>query len=159
MKNLAMIACISKDGGLGLNNDLLWHIPGDMKFFRQTTSGHPVIMGGKTFRSIGKPLPGRENVVLSRSRPDVEDVIWMKDLAELKDYLRRNDDLKFIIGGASLYQEFLPEAETIYLTEVDAIKPASVYFPEFQKDDFQVEVLVSGELEGVNYQIKKYQRR
>lgn len=159
MKNLAMIACVSKDGGLGLNNDLLWHIPGDMKFFRQTTSGHPVIMGGKTFRSIGKPLPGRENVVLSRSRPDVEDVIWMKDLAELKDYLRRNDDLKFIIGGASLYQEFLPEAETIYLTEVDAIKPASVYFPEFQKDDFQVEVLASGEFEGVNYQIKKYQRR
>lgn len=159
MKNLAMIACVSKDGGLGLNNDLLWHIPGDMKFFRQTTSGHPVIMGGKTFRSIGRPLPGRENVVLSRSRPDVEGVIWMKDLAELKDYLRRNDDLKFIIGGASLYQEFLPETETIYLTEVDAIKPASVYFPEFQKDDFQVEVLAGGEFEGANYQIKKYQRK
>lgn len=159
MKNLAMIACISKDGGLGNGNDLLWRFAEDQKFFRQITMGHPVIMGGKTYRSIGRPLPKRENVVLSRSQPDDDGVVWVKNLEELSEYISRNDDLKFIIGGASLYERFLPEAEVLYLTEVDAVKPADVFFPKFDCDGYAEEVLQSGKFDGVGYQIKKYQRK
>lgn len=159
MKHLAMIACISKDGGLGKGNDLLWRFPADQKFFRQTTMGHPVIMGSKTFQSIGKALPGRENVVLSRSQPEDESVVWVEDRADLDEYIQKNDDLKFIIGGASLYEQFLPEAEVIYLTEVDAVKPADVYFPKFERSSYTVETLSSGEFDGVSYVMKKYQKK
>ncbi len=159
MKNLAMIACISRDGGLGQHNDLLWHIPADMKFFRQTTKGHPIIMGGKTFKSIGKVLPDRENVVLSRSRPEDKNVVWVKNMTELNAYIEKDDSLKFIIGGASLYEQFLDEAEVIYLTEVNATKPAEVYFPKFQQGDFSIEILDHGIFEDTTYEIKKYQRK
>lgn len=159
MKNLAMIACISKDRGLGKGNDLLWRFSDDMKFFRETTMGHPVIMGGKTYKSIGRPLPKRENVVLSRSQPEGEGVVWVKNRAELDEYIRKDDNLKFIIGGASLYEQFLPEVETIYLTEVDAVKLADVYFPQFEHDDYVEEVLRSGECDGISYVMKKYQKK
>ena len=68
MQNLSMITAVSSDLGLGKDNELLWRFPADQKFFRQTTLGHPVVMGGNTYRSIGKPLPGRENIVLSRQK-------------------------------------------------------------------------------------------
>lgn len=159
MRNLAMIACISKDGGLGKGNDLLWRFPEDQKFFRETTTGHPVIMGGNTFRSIGKVLPGRENVVLSHSRPEGDGVVWMKSREELDEYLRKDDRLKFIIGGASLYEQFLAEAEVIYLTEVAAVKPADVYFPQFEHSAYTENILQSGEYDGVSYTMKVYRRK
>ncbi len=159
MKNLAMIACISRDCGLGNAGELLWHIPADMKFFRETTMGHPVIMGGKTYRSIGKPLPGRENVVLSRSEPEGGGAVWIKSLDELHDYIQKDNQLKFIIGGASLYEHFLPEADILYLTDVDAVKPADVYFPNFDLFTYDITDLTSGEADGVRYVIRKYQRR
>ncbi len=159
MKNLAMIACVSKDGGLGKGNELLWHISEDMKFFRETTAGHPIIMGGKTFRSIGRVLPGRENVVMSRSCPEGDGVVWMKSREELDQYIQKDDTLKFVIGGASLYEQFLPEAEIIYLTEVDAVKPADVYFPQFDHDQYTEEILGNGEYDGVEYIMKVYRKK
>lgn len=159
MKNLAIIACVSQDLGLGLAEELLWHIPEDMAFFKQTTIGKTVVMGRKTFASIGKPLPGRQNVVLSRSPVDNSDVKWCKSKQELDEYLQSLSEQKFIIGGASLYQMYLPEAEIIYLTEVDSIKPADTYFPEFDKSKFERTVLQTGESDGAKYEIVQYERK
>lgn len=155
MKNLCMIACVSKDGGLGKDGELLWHIPEDMKFFRETTRGSMVIMGRKTFESIGKALPGRENVVLSSRKGEAEDVTWCTR-EELEKILRETTGQKFVIGGASLYAMFLPAAEKIYLTEVEGAKPADTWFPEFAKAEWQRKVLQSGEHDGVKYEMVEY---
>ncbi len=159
MKNLAMIACIGRDGGLGKGNDLLWRFPEDQKFFRDTTMGSSIVMGGKTFASIGRALPGRENIVLSRSEITNDDVKVFHDKAKLDEYLDSLPGKKFIIGGASLYEMYLPEAEIIYLTEVDANKPADVFFPRLNRQQYVAEVLQAGETNGVKYQIIKYTRK
>lgn len=159
MKSLAMIACVSRDGGLGMQGELLWRIPEDQKFFRITTMGSPIVMGGTTFASIGRALPGRENIVLSRHGGDDPAVKWFSDQAKLDEYLDQIAGKKFIIGGASIYRLFLPLAEELILTEVDAVKPADVFFPEFQRDDYDVEVLQTGTHEGVNYRMVKYTRK
>lgn len=159
MQNISMIACVSRDGGLGNQGELLWHIPEDMQFFRQTTTGHTVVMGGTTYRSIGQPLPGRQNVVLSREPIEHPDVIWLKNRTELDRFLAGQTTETFIIGGASLYRMFIDQAKRLYLTEVDGEKPADVFFPEFNHEDFTVQVLQEGQLDDINYQVKLYQRR
>lgn len=158
MKTLSMIACVSRDRGIGYQCNLLWQIPEDMQFFRQTTIHHPVVMGGATYRSIGRPLPKRQNIVLSRRPVTGEGIIWAKDLATLERLLEQEDGEVFIIGGASLYQQFIDRANRIYLTEVDAEKPADTFFPEFNHEDFAAEVLKAGDYDGISYQIKLYRR-
>lgn len=158
MKDLYMIACISKDGGLGKGGELLWHIPEDMKFFRETTKGNMVIMGRKTFDSIGRALPGRRNIVLSSRKGENADVEW-HTREELEEALKTTSGKKFIIGGASLYEMFLPEAEKLYLTEVDSVKSADIIFPQFEKSEWQREVLQNGEYDGIKYEIVEYTRR
>ena len=159
MKKLAMIACVSRDGGLGKDNGLLWRFPEDQKFFRDTTMGASVVMGSNTFLSIGRALPGRENIVLSRDELNAEGAKVFHDKAELDKYLVANSEPKFIIGGASLYKMYLPEAETLYLTEVDAEKPADVFFPDFDRADYEAEVLQTGETDGTKYRMVKYIRK
>lgn len=156
MKNLAMIACVSRDGGLGKGNDLLWRFAADQKFFRDTTMGCVVVMGSKTFTSIGHALPGRKNIVLSKENLSAPDITVFHSKVELDHFLASTDEQKFIIGGASLYNMYLSEAETIYLTEIDAEKPADVFFPDFDHTKYHAEVLQSGETEGVGYRIVKY---
>lgn len=158
MKDLAIIACISQDRGLGKAGKLLWNLKPDMQFFRQTTLGHPVVMGGKTYRSIGQPLPGRENIVLTRE-PEIPGVRVFHDKIALDEFLEQIPGPKFIIGGAALYSDYLGRADTLYLTEVQATKPADVYFPEFQPSDFDREVLSQNEAGGIKFEIVKYQRR
>lgn len=159
MKNLAMIACVGQDGGLGKDNDLLWRFPEDQKFFRQTTTGSIVVMGSKTFASIGRALPGRENIVLSRHEVAQDGVKTFSNKPELDQYLAQAAGQKFIIGGASLYEAYLSEAETIYLTEVEAKKPADVFFPDFDRSAYKTEVLQTGEVEGVKYRMIKYSKK
>lgn len=159
MKGLSMIACISRDRGLGYQGGLLWSLPEDMRFFKQTTMGHPVVMGSKTFRSIGRPLPGRQNIVLSRGELDGVRVIHNKD--ELDKYLDGLDGEKFIIGGASLYDMYLGDAEVLYLTEVEGEKPADTFFPAFNKADYRREVLKTckNDLDLTEFNIVKYTKR
>lgn len=158
MKDLYMIACVSKDGGLGKDGGLLWHIPEDMKFFRETTKGSTVIMGRKTFESIGRALPGRRNIVLSSRKGESADVEWCTR-EELEDTLKTVSGKKFVIGGASLYEMFLPEAEKIYLTEVNDMKPADTMFPEFDKSKWHREIIQDSEYDGIKYEIVEYTRR
>ncbi len=158
MKDLSMIACVSQDGGLGNRGELLWHIPEDMKFFRETTRGSAVIMGRKTFESIGRALPGRKNIVLSSKKGEAGDVEWCTR-AELEQVLSDLPGKKFIIGGASLYEMFLPVAESLYLTEVAASQPADTYFPKFDRETYTKENIQVGEYDGIRYQITKYTKK
>lgn len=132
-----IIAAVAKNGVIGKNNQLPWHLPDDLKHFKQLTEGHMVIMGRKTFESIGKPLPKRLNIVITRQKnyqkPGVVTAANLTDaLTQAPDYQKI-----FIIGGASLYQMALPLAERFYLTEVLADVAGDAYFPEWQREDWE----------------------
>ncbi len=160
MKNLAMIACVSADRGIGQDNQLLWRLKPDMQFFRQTTQGHTVIMGRKTFESLGRPLPQRKNIVLSHQKIDSEGVTVLNSDRELRDYINQHpEETIFIIGGAKLYEMFCNDVHEIYLTEVQASKPADTFFPEFDKSKFDRRILESQDVDGVRFDIIKYTRR
>ncbi|HEU0085617.1 MAG TPA: dihydrofolate reductase [Candidatus Paceibacterota bacterium] len=136
---LSMIAAIGKNKELGKGNTLLWDLPLDMKHFRSTTSGHPVIMGQRTFESIGRPLPKRRNIILTRDReyhPDGTEIAHsIEEAIALLDASEEN----FVVGGGQIYTQFLEKADRLYLTEVDADFPdADAFFPEFIKDEWKV---------------------
>lgn len=158
MAQITMIACVSRDRGLGKDGKLIWQIPEDMKFFKKMTTGHIVVMGHGTYTSIGRPLPERENVVLSHSAVD-GGVKWVHSQAELEEYLSKVKGEVFIIGGASLYEMFLSKCQKIYLTEVNDVRPADVYFPKFDFKEFDCHVLQGGFYEGHNYDIVEYTRK
>jgi len=122
---VSMIAAVGRNRELGLGNGLLWHIPEDLKRFKALTLGHPVIMGRKTFESIGKPLPGRTNLVVSRSALSLEDA-----LAQAK---KLDKEEVFIIGGVQIYEQALPYADRLYLTLIEDTKEADAFFPEYEK--------------------------
>jgi dihydrofolate reductase len=126
---LSIIVAVAQNRAIGKDNRLLWHISEDLRYFKQITSGHTVIMGRKTFESIGKPLPDRINIVVSRTMSPPENARVAADLnAALATC--RNEAEVFIIGGGSLYREALPVARRLYVTEVHASYEADTFFPE-----------------------------
>lgn len=131
---ISMIAAVGKNRELGKANQLLWHIPEDLKHFKEKTLSHAVIMGQKTFDSIGKPLPDRLNIVLSNDPSFKADGIAIASSIDdaitiASDY---SDEI-FIIGGGSIYAQFIDKADKLYLTLVDAEFEADVFFPEYKK--------------------------
>lgn len=143
--NISIIAAIGKNLELGKSNDLIWHFKDDMKFFKQTTIGNTVIMGRKTFESLPKPLADRQNIVITNNKnytAEGAEVVFSLD--EALDACK-NENI-FIIGGGKIYKEFLPRASKLYLTEInDACDDADTYFPEFDKSEYDREVLASYE--------------
>ena len=129
---ISLIAAVGKNNELGKNNTLLWKLPADMQFFIKKTSGHPVIMGRKTFESIGKALPNRKNVVITRDktylRPGVDIVHSLEDALAL---FKNQDEEVFMIGGAEIYKQAMPIADRLYVTHINAEdKAADAFFPE-----------------------------
>ena len=125
-----------KEWGIGKGNDMMFSLPKDMKFFRETTMGHTVVMGGNTLRSFpnGKPRKNRTNIVISRGQVR-DDCVIVRDSAELKKELlnRKNEDI-YIIGGGVIYKELLPYCEEVFVTKVDAIGGAEVFFPNLDEN-------------------------
>ena len=117
---LTMIAAIGKNNELGKDNKLLWHLPQDMKFFREQTKGHTIIMGRKTFESLPGLLPHRHHIVISRSHPDLPKEVEIFDSPDafVEAYQDTEEEI-FVIGGAMIYKEFLPCAYRLLLTEID----------------------------------------
>lgn len=154
---ISIIAAVGKNLELGKDNGLVFNIKEDMKFFKETTTGHPVIMGYKTFMSIGKPLKNRENFVATFSSDGLpEDVTPVTDLhAFLKEHQDSEEEL-FVIGGATIYRESLPYANNLYLTEIDASTEADVFFPKFDKSKYTREVLKEGKENDLTYSFVKY---
>ena len=136
---ISVIAAISENRAIGKNNQLLFRIPEDLKRFKTITSGHPVIMGRKTFESIGQPLPGRTNIVVTHDRNfHAQGLIVVHSLQEAikSAFAKATADKKeiFIIGGASIYAQALPFADKLYLTLVNQEYPeADAFFPDYSE--------------------------
>ena len=137
-----IIAAVAEDGAIGKNNGLLWHLPEDLKYFKATTMGCPVIMGRRTFESIGRALPGRLNIVVSGTlHTQDENLTVVSGLDEAFEAAREDcRDRCFIIGGAQLYAEALPEADRLYITRIHAAAPdADRFFPVIEKSVWSLE--------------------
>ena len=159
--NINLIAAIGKNNELGINGDLIWKLPSDMKFFKNTTMGHPIVMGRKTFESLPKVLPGRKNIVISRNTDILNNEIELyKSIRDfLVAYNNFNDEI-FVIGGASIYQQFIDTATKMYLTEIDEVEPnADVFFPRFEKDEWNREQLSELEEQNIKYRHVLYKRK
>lgn len=132
---VSVIAALGKNRALGKGNDLLWKIPDDLRRFKRLTLGHPVVMGRKTFESIGKPLPGRTNIVVTRNEAWAQEgvpVARSLDEALAKARAAEGGEETFIIGGAQIYAQALPLADKLYLTLIDDEKDADAFFPEYE---------------------------
>jgi dihydrofolate reductase len=128
---ISIIVAIAENMAIGKNNDLLWHIPADLKRFKQITSGHPVIMGKKTWESLPRrPLPNRRNIVITDNPGEQIEGCEMAYSIEEAIALCNPEEENFIIGGASVYRQFLPHAHRLYLTFVHKSFEADVFFPE-----------------------------
>lgn len=134
---LAIIVAMARNRTIGINNTLPWRIPEDLKRFKSLTMGHHLIMGRKTFDSIGKPLPGRITVVVTRNEAlKIDGCIMAHSLEEAIKACAGDDEI-FIVGGAELYALAMPWVETIHLTEINLDVAGDTYFPEFDKTQWQ----------------------
>ena len=129
---LSLIAAMANDRVIGLNNQMPWHMPADLAHFKQVTLGKPVVMGRKTFDSIGRLLPGRRNVVISRQvKPDGFTADWVNSLDDALALLSAEPEV-MVIGGAELYRQTLPMADRLYLSEFALEVAGDAYFPDYQ---------------------------
>ena len=131
---VSIIAAVAENGVIGRNGKLPWHLSADLRRFKQLTMGHAIIMGRRTWESIGRPLPGRKMIVVSRQPDYRADIAGVEVTASLDDALQRagayGEDEAFVIGGAELYREALSHAERLYFTRVRADVAGDTYFPQ-----------------------------
>lgn len=156
-----IIAAKGLNNELGYNNDLIWHLPEDLKFFKEVTSNHTIVMGENTFFSLPRLLPNRKHIVLSQSGKEFPDeVIVYNDFNKfLEDYKNKDEDI-FVIGGGMIYKLFIDYADELYLTEIeDSFNEATVYFPEFDKDLFTKEILCEHDDNNIKYKHVLYRRK
>ena len=157
-----LIVAVSKEWGIGKDNGLLFSIPTDMKFFRDTTKGHTVVMGRKTLESFpgGKPLPKRTNIVLSRQLEQGEGYTVVGGVDELLSLLNTIEDDVYVIGGESVYRLLLPYTNTAYITKVDASAEADSFMVNLDSDDEWVLAEQSDEIteNGVSFRFCTYKR-
>ncbi len=128
---LIAIVAMASNRVIGRAGTLPWHFPEDLKFFKKTTLGHPILMGRATFESIGRPLPGRQNIVLSRTMEPREGVTVIRDVAELPDVCGGVETV-FIIGGAQVYADLLPKCDGLYLTWIEQPYEGDTFLPPFE---------------------------
>lgn len=170
--SVSLIAAVGRNRELGVNGKLVWHGKADMKYFRETTNGHPILMGRKTFESLPKLLPGRLHLVVTReAKADFFEkyhlaadapVKIVNDLSEVvQDYnLPDEEEELFVIGGGMVYWETWKECGKLYLTEVEAdFSEADTFFPEFDKSLYEREVVGKGEENGIKFQFVVYTRK
>jgi len=139
-RTVALIAAAAENNALGIDNDLLWHLPDDFKRFKELTSGHKIIMGRKTFETFPKPLPNRTHIIITRDKtymPKFSDCIVAHSMEEALK-LTENDALSFIIGGGEIYNLGLPYANKIELTRIHASFEADTFFPEIDKTKWKL---------------------
>lgn len=157
---LSLIAAVARNGAIGKDNALLWRLPEDLQHFKRTTLGQPIIMGRKTFDSIGRPLPGRRNIVVTRNaqwhQPGVETAASL----EAALALLASDARAFVIGGGELYAQALPRADEMVLTEIDADFDGDTFFPAWPRTAFdEVERSTHQSEHGWAYHFVTYHRR
>ncbi len=136
MNKISIVVAISTNHAIGKNNQLLWHLPADLKHFKEITTGHPIIMGRKTYDSIGRPLPNRRNIVITRNKDlQIAGVEMVSSVEEAISLCKQENEV-FIIGGAEIYKHALPLTNRIYLTTVHQHYEADAFFPELDENEW-----------------------
>lgn len=161
MNNITMIASVGKNLEIGKDNKLLWPIKEDLKFFKAQTMGKPIVMGMSTFESMNRrKLPGRQSIILTRKNIELDGIIIVHSKEELLDYIEKYKDEVMIIGGASIYNQMLEYSNKLILTEVQkTCSDADSYFPYFNKDEWNREVLSELEEDNIKYKHLVYTRK
>ena len=160
MDNVIIIAAIGKNNELGKNNNLIWTLPNDLKFFKENTTNHTVVMGYNTVKSLPKILPNRKNIVVTTKDIEIDNVLIFHNIESLLEYINNTDELIYIIGGYSMYKYFIEYANTMLLTEIDAEdKDADTYFPNFDKSNWNIEILKENRDNNIKYRHVRYRRK
>ena len=160
---ISIIVAISDDYGIGKNNELLWHISEDLKRFKKLTSGNAVIMGKKTWESLPRrPLPGRKNIVLTDDpNESIENSVTAYSIDDALDKCGPAEEI-FIIGGGSIYRQFMPIADRLFITHVHKKAPADIFFPEIDRSVWEIiekEEFKTDESNNIPYTYTIYERR
>ena len=161
---LSIIVAVAENNVIGKDNKLIWHLPADLKRFKEITTGHTIIMGRKTFESLGRVLPSRKHVILCNDMEmNVEDenVEVLEDISMLDKYMQDTEE-HFIIGGATIYKLLMPKANKIYLTLIHEKFDGDVYFPEISDDEWKIVDRTAGitdEKNPYNYEFITYVRK
>ncbi len=156
---ISIIATTGINNEIGKNNKLLFPLRSDLKFFKKLTINHTVVMGRKTYESLNRVFPNRYNIVVSKSLKRESGVEIVNKIEDILSRFQNTEDDTYIVGGASLYNYFLPYAEKIYLTEINGSKEADVYFPLFNKDSYEKTIIDEGEENGIFYQHVLYRKK
>lgn len=165
---IALIVAMASNRVIGRDNQLPWHLPNDLKYFKATTLGKPVVMGRKTYESIGRPLPGRTNIVVTTNRafrPEGVEVVHSVDEGlDLAQRVAKADGVEelMVIGGAQLYEAVMPQVDRLYVTQVHAIVEGDALFPELEFSQWQelsCERHKAGDNNPYDYSFIAYQRR
>lgn len=137
---LSIIVAVAKNNVIGKDNQLIWHLPEDLKRFKRLTTNHTIIMGRKTFESLGRVLPNRKHVILCNdAEMNIEDenVEILDDISKLKKY-KDSEEENFVIGGATIYKLLMPYADKMYVTHINKEFEGDVYFPEISENDWKI---------------------
>lgn len=160
MTKLSIIVAVAKNRVIGINNTLPWHLPEDLKRFRALTMGHHIIMGRKTYESLGRLLPGRITVIVTRNKDYKVEGALVANSLEAAITLCKDDDEIFLIGGAELYQDGLKLSDKLYITELDLQVDGDAHFPQYPAEQWQQ---VSREAhtseQGLSFSYVTYQRK
>src|SRR5690606_308269 len=136
---ISLLVAMDKNRLIGKDNDLPWRLPADLAYFKRVTMGHPIIMGRKTYDSIGRPLPGRENIIVTRDTSyKMEGCKVIHSIDEILKLNEEHDQELFVIGGAEIFKEILPYSDRLYITEIDEEFEGDTYFPAFDKSEWKV---------------------
>ncbi len=160
MDKITLIAAIGKNNELGRDNKLIWHFKEDMKFFKANTMGKYIVMGRKTFESLPHLLPNRKHIVITTRDLKIDNVDIFHSKEEVLDFIANCDEEFMVIGGASLYEQFMEEADKMLITEIDDIdRTADTFFPEIERDKWNVRTISEQEEQGIKFKHLEYKKK
>ena len=142
---IALLWAQDKNGLIGKNNTLPWRLPADLKYFKETTLGHPIVMGRKTYESIGKPLPGRTNIILTTNEQyEAKECLIFHSKEAILDWIEAEKKDVFITGGSEIYQLFMNEADHLYVTKIDEAFEGDAHFPTVNWEEWTLVKTTNG---------------
>jgi len=161
---ISLLVAMGKNHVIGFENDMPWHLPEDLKYFKEKTTGRTIIMGRKTYDSIGRVLPNRRSVVLTRQKLNFpKEIEVIQDIKQIYQWNKANPNQElFVIGGGNLYNQVLPYADRMYITEIDENFEGDTFFPTFEANEWTLTSKVKGERNNDNpyeYYFLQYDRR
>lgn len=155
MKELYLIAAMDKNRLIGQNGKMPWHIPQDLKLFKQLTTGHIIVMGRKTYESIGKPLPDRINIVISRKAEIIEGCLVFDSIIKAVQYGENQDRKLFFIGGAEIYSQIANIVSYMFISKIKGSYNGDTYFPDIDFNEFDIE----DKMDYTDFELIKYKRK